>query len=175
VLEKIQVIYPDVLQCVELFYATWSALRADGGAYYASYVDGGKESNLVSAHGLAQSLDLLVIEELDFLQLLLDTPSVKQGLDTLIQSEGDSVTGWVTAVMGAMVTFSSITAEMQGLWDIDLNVFLSEDAFTEINSTPRTACATFISKLCSCFPQNVLNSMLGYMKLIWEDPNPRYA
>ena len=178
-LEKIYLIYWDVLHCVDLFGACWVALKSHGIPYYQSYVDGDKQGNLVTMNGLPYTLDMLVIEELDFMQILLDSPTVKSQLDSVIaaavEGEPNSVTSWITEVMGSLVTFSAITSESEGLWDIDFNVFLSEEAFGEINTNPRTACASFAWKICTWLPRNTLDSILGYMKLIWEDTTPRHV
>ncbi|MCJ1384546.1 hypothetical protein MMC17_007663 [Xylographa soralifera] len=177
-LVRIQYIFPDILPTQELFTACWTALQAHGGAYYACFVDGEKQSNLVTANGLPYTFDLLVIEELDFLQTLLDAPGVKQQLDVMINDEqdgkGDAISQWVMEVMGALVNFSAITSESEGLWDIDFNVFLSEETFAETNNTPRSSCAAFVWKLSSWLSKQTLNSIVGYMKLIWEDASPSW-
>jgi len=167
-----------VLPTLDLFSACWLALKSHGIPYYQSYVDGDKQGNLITANGLPYTLDMLVIEELDFMQVLLESPTVKQHLDGVIgaaaEGEHHSVAEWINEVMGSLVTFSAITSESEGLWDIDFNVFLSEEAFGEINSNPRTACASFVWKICTWLPKNTLDSILGYMKLIWADVTPRY-
>lgn len=154
-------------------------MKSHGGPYYQSYVDGDKQGNLVTVNGFAYTLDMLVIEELEFMQVLLDSPTVKQQLDNVIgaaaEGEQHSIADWIAEVMGALVTFSAITSESEGLWDIDFNVFLSEEAFGEINSNPRTACASFVWKICGWLPKITLDSILGYMKLIWQDASPRYV
>ena len=178
-LVRIQYIYPDILPTQELFSACWAALQAHGGAYYACFVDGDKQSNLVTASGLPYTFDLLIIEELDFLQVLLDAPDVRVQVDAMtnneLQGKGDAISQWVMEVMGSLVNYSAITSESEGLWDIDFNVFLSEETFAETNNSPRSSCAAFAWKLSSWLPMQTLNSIAGYMKLIWEDANPRYA
>ena len=176
---RIQYIYPDILPTQELFSICWAALQAHGGAYYACFVDGDKQSNLVTANGLPFTFDLLVIEEIDFLQALLDAPAVKSRLDAMItdelQGKGDGISQWVMEVMGSLVNFSAITSESEGLWDIDFNVFLSEETFAETNTSPRSSCAAFVWRLSSLLPSQTLKSVVGYMKMIWEDANPRYV
>ncbi|MCJ1397726.1 hypothetical protein MMC11_000922 [Xylographa trunciseda] len=177
-LVRIQYIFPDLLPTQELFNACWTALQAHGGAYFACFVDGEKQSNLVTSTGLPYTFDLLVIEELDFLQTLLDAPGVKQQLDVMIKDEeegkGDAISKWVMEITAALVNFAAITSESEGLWDIDFNVFLSEETLAETNNTPRSSCAAFVWKLCGWLPKQTLNSILGYMKLIWEDASPSW-
>ncbi|MCJ1435207.1 hypothetical protein MMC27_004579 [Xylographa pallens] len=142
-LVRIQYIYPDILPTQELFVACWTALQAHGGPYYASFVDGDKQNNLVTANGLPYTFDLLVIEEIDFLQTLLDAPDVRVRLDAMFDNEqlgkDNAISEWVMVVMGSLVNFSAITSESEGLWDIDFNVFLSEETFIETNNTPRSS------------------------------------
>ena len=178
-LVKIQYLYPDILPTQELFVACWAALQAHGGPYYASFVDGDKQNNLVTANGLPYTFDLLVIEEIDFLQTLLDAPDIRVRLDAMFDNEqlgkDNAISEWVMVVMGSLVNFSAITSESEGLWDIDFNVFLSEETFIETNSTPRSSCAAFVWKLSSWLPKQTVESIGGYMKLIWEDASPRHV
>ncbi|MCJ1476763.1 hypothetical protein MMC13_005432 [Lambiella insularis] len=173
-LAKIQSIDPDVLSTQELFTACWKALQAHGAPYFACFVDGKKEEHLVTQYELAFSLDLLVVEELDFLITLLDAPAVKARMEIMSKAakEGNEneVTKWISDLMGVLVTFSIITSEQQELWDIDFNVFLSEETLADANNTARNVCASFIHRICSWLPEQSLNSILGYMRLIWEDP-----
>ncbi|MCJ1282925.1 hypothetical protein MMC26_002251 [Xylographa opegraphella] len=177
-LVRIQYIYPDILPTQELFSACWAALQAHGGAYYACFVDGDKQGNLVTANGLPYTFDLLVIEELDFLQTLLDAPAVRVQLDRMtndeLQGKGDATSQWVMEVVGSLVNFSAITSESEGLWDIDFNVFLSEETFAETNNTPRSSCSAFVWRMSALLPIQTLKSIVEYMKLIWADANPSW-
>lgn len=122
----------------------------------------------MNVHGLPYTLDNLVIEELEYLQTLLDSPVVKSQLESLT-AEGNTIREWVTQLMGSLVTFSCITAEAEGLWEIDFNVFLSEESFAETLNSPRSACASFVWKICAWLPVQTLESLTDYMKMIFQN------
>ena len=170
---KIQVVFPDLLGTQDLFTTCWEALQAHGEPYYASYVDGDRQGGLINIYGMPYTFDSLVIEELDYLQTLLDSSEVKARLEELYAvdcaSNGSTIANWIMQVMASLVTFSCITAESEGLWDIDFNVFLSEETFAETNTSPRSACASFVWKICSWLPTQTLESLVACMKVIFGD------
>lgn len=133
----------------------------------------------MSTYDLAYSLDMLVIEELDFLLTLLDAPAVKAKMDEMTKDDaegnGTTITKWISELMGVLVTFSIITTEQQELWNIDFNVFLSEETLADANNSPRNVCAAFVYRICSWLPVQTLDSLLGYMKLIWADARSTYV
>ena len=136
-------------------------------------MDGDRQGGLVNIYGLPYTFDSLVIEELDYLQTLLDSGEVKVRLEQMYAadcaSNGSTIANWIMQVMGSLVTFSCITAESEGLWEIDFNVFLSEETFAETNNSPRSACASFVWKICSWLPAQALDSLIAYMKVVFHD------
>ena len=177
-LTKFQNIFNDILPCQAMFTACWTALKTHGQPYFASFVDGRKQSNLFTTNGLAYTLDGLVIAELDLMQTLLESPDVKCQLDEMaraaVEGNDNSLPKWVMEMVSVLVTFSAITRETQEMWDIEFNTFLSEETFAETNTTPRSACASFIWNVCAWIPSETLKCMVEYMSLVWKDPNPRY-
>ena len=159
----------------EFFNACWSSIQAHGEPYHASYVDGERQNQLINQYQLQYTFDFLVVEEIDYLQALLEAPQVKQQLDQMlatdVASHGNMVTTWISSVLGTLVTFSSITKEAEEMWSFDFNVFLSEETFAEANNTPRSVCASFVWKICTWFPKQTLESLLGYIKMVFEGSN----
>jgi hypothetical protein len=174
-LAKIQNIFPDLMAASDFFNACWDAMQAHATPYYASYVDGERQGGLINQYQLPYTLDFLVIEEIDYLQILLEAPSVRQQLDAMLaadnSSNGTSVNNWITQVLSALVTYSSITNEAEEMWDIDYNVFLSEETFAETNNSPRSVCAGFVWKICGWFPKQTLESLIGYVKAVFDNAN----
>ena len=161
-----------------MFTACWTALQTHGQPYFASFVDGRKQSNLFTSNGLAYTLDGLVIAELDLMQTLLESPAVKGQLDEMaraaVEGNNNPLVKWVMEMVSVLVTFSAITLETQEMWDIEFNTFLSEETFAETNAMPRSACASFIWNVCAWLPFESLKCMVEYIKLVWKDPTPRY-
>ena len=172
-LAKIQSIFPDLVAADEFFNVVWDSIQAHGPPYYASYVDGGRQGGLINVYQLQYTLDLLVIEEIDYLESLLGAPKVKSKLDAMLttdqSSEGNSINQWLSTVLRTLVIFSSITKEAEEMWSFDFNVFLSEETYAEANNSLRSVCAGFIEKLCNWFPNPTLGSLLGCLKGIFED------
>lgn len=174
-LARIQTIFPHLMASHEFFKACWDSIQAHGVPYYVSYIDGERQGGLINQYQLQYTLDFLVIEEIDYLQTLLEANQVKQQLDAMIAadtaSSGGSVAEWLSSVLGTLVTFSNVTKEAEEMWSIDFNVFLSEETFAETNNSPRSACAGFVWKICNWLPAQTLESLLGYIKMIFEDSN----
>ena len=170
-LARIQTIFPDLMAAHEFFNACWDSIQAHAVPYYASYVDGDRQGGLINQYQLQYTFDFLVIEEIDYLQALLEAPLVKEQLDGMSATGGDAVTSWITSVLGTFVNFSSITKEAEEMWSFDFNVFLSEETFAETNNSPRSVCAGFVWKVCNWFPKQTLESLLAYIKMIFDNLN----
>ena len=119
-------------------------------------------------------MDFLILEELDYMQGLLKAPQVKKELEAQLGSNpptngGNSGIGWITQVMSILVGYSTISVEEEGLWEIDVNVFLSEETSETANYSPRSACADFVRRLCEWLPIQSLDSLLSYTRGVFED------
>lgn len=134
-----------------------------------------QQGRLEDADRLPYTLDFLVIEELDYLQTLFGSVTVKRELDAQLAPEksvnGVSEGTWVGQVMAILVGYSQITQEDEGLWDFDVNVFLSEETSETANYSPRNACTGLVQKLTK-WP--VLESLLGYTKKIYRGGPSKY-
>ena len=161
---------------MELFGTIWESLQAHVGPYVALYVSDNRQGRLEDADRLPYTLDFLVIEELDYIQTLVGSVTVKRELESQIAPEklpnGAYDGTWIAQIMTILVGFSQITQEDEGLWDFDVNVFLSEETSETANYSPRNACSYLVQKLCK-YP--VLNSLLAHTKATYEDASSRYV
>lgn len=112
---------------------------------------------------MAYTIDLLVTEELDYMERLLEAPEVKQQLDSMLaadaSSNGTSLKQWLSSVLEILVAFSCISKEAEDMWSIDYNIFLTEEVFAESNSTPRSMCASFAWKLSHNYPKQMADCL----------------
>ncbi len=170
--------FPQLLSArtLELFGTMWESLQAHLGPYHALYVIENRQGRLEDADRLPYTLDLMVIEELDYIQTLLSTSTVRRELDAQstpeVMANGAYQSTWIAQVMPILVGYSQITLEDEGLWDVDINIFLSEETSETANYSPRDACSNFAVKLCS-WP--VFESLLTYSKTIFENGSSTYG
>ena len=170
--------FPQLLSAhtLDLFSTLWQSLQAHLPAYHALYVDENRQSRMEDADRLPYTLDFLVIEELDYIQTLLSTAPVRREMEAQVAPDGVS-NGvhnngtWITQVMTILVGYAQITQEEEGLWDFDVNVFLSEETSETANYSPRNACSNFVTKLCR-WP--VVDHLLTYTRTIFGDVASRY-
>ncbi|KAL8722132.1 MAG: hypothetical protein Q9225_001325 [Loekoesia sp. 1 TL-2023] len=168
-LDKIHRLFPHLLSqhTLALFSTVWESLQAHVGPYVSLYVTDNQQGRLEDADRLPYTLDFLIIEELDYIQTLLGSVTVKRELDAQLAPEkvpnGALEGTWIGQIMAILVGYSQITQEDEGLWDFDVNVFLSEETSETANYSPRNACTCLVQKL-SKWP--VLESLLGYTKTI---------
>jgi importin-9 len=83
-----------------------------------------------------------VLEELDLISLMLKAPPVRSELENQLTQapSGPASASWLQEALGFAISYAQITVEEEGLWDIDVNLFLSEETSVTANYTPRTAC-----------------------------------
>lgn len=166
-LMKIRSVFPQLLlpQSPTLFAATWAELSLLQAAFQDMYVDHDEQGRLEDADNLPYTLDFLVLEELDFLQSCLRAPPVQKELEAQLQANnGVQNTPWVLDVMKLAVGYAQIPSEEEGLWDIDVNLFLAEETSVTANYTARTACGDLLIKLGEWLHQGALEGLLTYTK-----------
>lgn len=148
VLMRVRSVFPSALapQTPALFTAVWQELNNLKHSYHDSFILHDRQGRLEDADGLPFTLDFLVLEELDFMQACLRAPPVRNELAQQLQSQTMPNT-WVTEVMQLAVSYAHITAEEESFWDIDVNIFLSEESSVTANYTPRMSCADLVIKL----------------------------
>jgi hypothetical protein len=132
------------------------------------YIQEERQSRLEDADGLPYTLDFLVLEELDFMQACLRAPPVRAQLEQELATQTPE-TSWVTEVMKLAVAYAQITTEEEGLWDIDVNIFLSEETSVTANYTPRTACGDLVIKLGEWLTEPTLNGLLAYTRALYSE------
>jgi hypothetical protein len=172
ILMRIRSVFPAILspQSLVLFQATWEELSLLQPAYSLMYIREERQSRLEDADGLPYTLDFLVLEELDFMQACLRAPPVRAQLEQELATQSPE-TSWVTEVMKLAVAYAQITTEEEGLWDIDVNIFLSEETSVTANYTPRTACGDLVIKLGEWLTEPTINGLLSYTRALYSEAN----
>ncbi|KAI9722011.1 MAG: hypothetical protein M1812_001971 [Candelaria pacifica] len=174
-LMKIRGVFPTLLspQSPVLFTATWRELTSLQGPFNEMYIDDDQQGRLEDADGLPYTLDFLVLEELDFMQSCLRAPPVRKELEAQLQTsngaDGATSGNWVTEVMKLAVAYAQIPAEEEGLWGIDVNIFLSEETSITANYTPRTACGDLVIKLGEWLKSLTVEGLLTYTRTVFSD------
>ncbi|KAJ4289496.1 hypothetical protein N0V88_006978 [Collariella sp. IMI 366227] len=136
--------------------------------YQDLFIVSDAQSRLEDIDGLPFTLDFLVLDELDFLNQCMRAPPVQKQLNAEIQARGAvHDTPWVLELMGLLVSFSQITQEEEGLWDIDVSLFLAEETSVSSNYTARTACGDLIIKLAEWLGQGALEGLYAYTKTLF--------
>ncbi|KAK4237357.1 hypothetical protein C8A03DRAFT_34686 [Achaetomium macrosporum] len=167
---KIKNVFPSLLvaQSLALFTATWEELSRLAPLYQSLFIDSDAQSRLEDIDGLPFTLDFLVLDELDFLNQCLRAPPVRKQLDAEIKARGAvHDTPWALDLMNLLVSFSQITQEEEGLWDIDVSLYLAEETSVSSNYTPRTACGDLIIKLAEWLNQRALEGLFAYTKTLF--------
>ena len=131
------------------------------------YIDGERQARMEDADRLPYTLDFLVMEEIDYIQMLLGTSTVKRELDAQLENASHGGT-WIAQVMAILVGYSQITTDDEGMWEIDVNIFLAEETAETSNYSTRSACSNFIVKLCN-WSDPVVQSLLNFSKPIFAD------
>jgi len=151
------------------FTAVWEELLRLAPAYQALFIDSDAQSRLEDADGLPFTLDFLVLDLLDFLNQCMRAPPVQKQLDAEIAARGGAVhdTPWVLDLMKLLVAYSQITQEEEGLWDIDVSLFLAEETSVSSNYTARTACGDLLIKLAEWLDSRALEGLYAYTKALF--------
>ena len=172
---KIREVFPSLLapQSPVLFSATWAELSTLQDQYHNLYINDERQGRLEDVDGLPYTLDFLVLEDLDFMQSCLRAPPVRKELEAQLQAAKAGVNGvaqdtWVTEVMKLAIAYGQITVEEEGLWDIDVDIFLSEETSVTANYTARSACGDLVIKLCEWLNTETLQSLLNYTKIVYS-------
>jgi hypothetical protein len=166
---RVRSVFPSMLSphSLLLFQATWEELSTLQPAYHLMYIQEERQSRLEDADGLPYTLDFLVLEELDFMQACIRAPPVRAQLEQELQNS-TAENSWVTEVMKLAVGYAQITTEEEGLWDIDVNIFLSEETSVTANYTPRTACGDLVIKLGEWISEPTINGLLAYTRALYS-------
>ncbi|KAI9883593.1 MAG: hypothetical protein M1823_004646 [Watsoniomyces obsoletus] len=172
-LMKIRDVFPALLspQSPLLFSTVWQELTSLQGAYHQLYINDERQGSLVDADGLPYTLDFLAQEELDFIQACLRAPPVRAYLNAGLQSQPTAAGGppqWLLEMMKLAVAYGQITTEEEGLWEIDVNLFLSEETSVTANCTARIACGDLLITLGTWLKMRVAEQLLVYAETVFS-------
>ncbi|KAI5362746.1 putative importin-beta domain, armadillo-like helical [Septoria linicola] len=167
-LVRLRTLFPSLISphTPALFSATWHELSTLQAQYYQMYIEDDRQGRLEDADGLPYTLDFLVLEELDFLQVCIRAPLVRQELDQQVKSGSAT---WIIDMMKVAVAYAQITTEEEGLWDFDVNVFLSEEVNVTANYTPRSACGDLVIKLGEWLNVATVEALLTYTRTLYAE------
>lgn len=170
---KIRMVFPGLLgpQSPAYFSAIWAELSNIQGAYHEFYINDERQGRLEDVDGLPYTLDFLVIEELDLIQALLKAPPVKAELEKQLPGAGQVAvsSSWLSEIMKLAASYAQITTEEEGLWDIDVNLFLSEETSVTANYTPRTCSGDLVVKLGEWLKNTAAEGLMAYVNATFAD------
>ena len=170
---KIRMVFPGLLtaQSPVYFSTIWTELSNIQSAYHGFYIDDERQGRLEDVDGLPYTLDFLVLEELDLIQTLLKAPPVKAELQLQLQNAGQSAatTSWLSEIMKLAGSYAQITSEEEGLWDIDVNLFLSEETSVTANYTPRTCSGDLVVKIGEWLKITTVEGLHAYLNAVFSD------
>jgi hypothetical protein len=149
-----------------LFAATWAELSVLQTAYHDMFIEDQRQGRLEDDDGLPYTLDFLILEELDFMQACLKASPVKKQLETQLAEANGTTQSWITEVMQLAVSYAQITTEEEALWNIDVNIFLSEETLVTANYTPRAACGELVAKLADWLGDKAVGGLLEYARIL---------
>jgi importin-9 len=156
-----------------LFQTAWEELSHLRSAYHELFVNDERQGRLEDADGLPYTLDFLVSDELDLMENLLKAPPVKAELQSQLKQapNGPQSVGWLQEIMQLVISYAQITTEEEGLWEIDVNLFLSEETAVTANYTPRVACgALIVSGLVEWLKEVPVEALLISCKGLLAEP-----
>ncbi|KAM5457309.1 hypothetical protein MaudCBS49596_000504 [Microsporum audouinii] len=172
---KVRTVLPALLttKSTTLFHTIWTELTTIQDAYQQLYIHDERQGRLEDADNLPYTLDFLVLEELDLLQALLRAPPVRIELENQLKLAGAtaSSSSWLPEMMKLVVSYAQITTEEEGLWDIDVNLYLSEETSVTANYTPRTCGGDLVIRLGEWLKRAAVDGLLSYTNSLFADPS----
>ncbi|PWY72213.1 importin beta-5 subunit [Aspergillus sclerotioniger CBS 115572] len=175
ILMKIRMVFPGLLtaQSPQYFSTIWTELSNIQSTYHEFYIDDERQGRLEDVDGLPYTLDFLVLEELDFIQMLLKAPPVKAELQQQLQNAGPSAAtaSWLPEIMRLAGSYAQITSEEEGLWGVDVNLFLSEETSVTANYTPRTCSGDLVVKIGEWLKNTTVEGLHAYLNALFSDPS----
>ncbi|KAF5016640.1 hypothetical protein F66182_11619, partial [Fusarium sp. NRRL 66182] len=105
------------------------------------------------------------------MQALIKAPPVKAELQAQLQNANEAATtsGWLPEIIKLAATYAQITAEEEGIWEIDVNLFLSEETSVTANYTPRTCGGDLIIKLGEWLKVTVVQALVIHINNLFAD------
>lgn len=166
-------VFPALLtaQSPNFFSVVWTELNNILPIYQKFFIEDQHQGRLEDVDGLPYSLDFLVLEELDLVQTLLKAPPVKAELQQQLQNAGTSASssGWLPEIMKLASSYAQVTTEEESLWEIDVNLFLSEETSVTANYTPRTCSGDLVIKTGEWLKGLSVEGLLSYINTLFAD------
>ncbi|EHK17912.1 uncharacterized protein TRIVIDRAFT_210243 [Trichoderma virens Gv29-8] len=172
---RIRRVFPNLLlpQSTAFFTAVWEELSIMQGAYEQLYIIDEVQSRLEDSDNLPYTLDLLILEELDFLNQCFRAPPVQAELDSHLQAHASGhEVPWMMDLMKMLVGYSRVTREEQELWDFDCSLYLAEETSVTANYTARTAAGDLLIKLGEWFNEKTVDGLFGHTKSLFPGEGP---
>ncbi|KIW11775.1 hypothetical protein PV08_09047 [Exophiala spinifera] len=175
-LDKLRSVYVHAISphAVSLFLIVWEELSRIASPYAELFIEGTAEGKLVDSDNLPCSLDALVLEEIDFLQVTMKAPPVRAELSSQMKQLGDAqhTVQWLQELIRVLVLYARIPAEEEGLWEYDSNLYLSEATSLTANYTPRAACGELVVRsLGEWLKQMPIVAMLHFNQHAFSNPS----
>lgn len=172
---KIRMVFPGLMtpQSPVYFSTIWTELSNIQPTYHGFYIEEERQGRLEDVDGLPYTLDFLVLEELDLIQTLLKAPPVKAELQQQLQNAGQAAatSSWLPEILKLAGSYAQITSEEEGLWDIDVNLFLSEETSVTANYTPRTCSGDLVIKLGEWLKNTAVEGLHAHLNTVFSDPS----
>lgn len=176
---KIRMVFPTLLttQSPSLFTTLWEELSNIQVHYFEMYVEDERQGRLEDSDGLPYTLDFLVLEEIDLMQALIKAPPVKAELQSQLQAANEAATrsGWLPEIIQLAAAYAQITTEEEGIWEVDVNLFLSEETSVTANYTPRTCGGDLVIKLGEWLKVTVVQALAIYINNLFATASSSYA
>ncbi|KAK4640644.1 hypothetical protein QC761_600800 [Podospora bellae-mahoneyi] len=174
---KIKTVFGSLLlpQSPKFFTVTWQELKRLGPVYEALYVTSDSQSRLEDTDGLPYSVDVLVLDELDFLNQCMRASPVAKSLEAEIASHGSvHNTPWVLELMEILVRYGQVSQEEEGLWELDVSLYLAEETSVSSNYTARTACGDLLIKMGEWMGENAFVGLYAFTKTLFVGEHPSW-
>ena len=141
------------------------------------FINDERQGRLEDSDSLPYTLDWLILEELDFMTSFLRAPPVRSELEGQLKSapSGPHTANWLQEVLKLAISYAQVSTEQEGLWDMDLNVFLSDEVQVTANYGPREACADLVIKGLGEWLKLVpVDALLAYLKILLTTQDAGY-
>lgn len=139
--------------------------------YQNTYIDNDAEGRLEDQDGLAYTIDFLVLEDLDFMHGCIRAPPVQKELEGRLQA-GGGPSNWIKDLMILTISYAQITVEEQGMWDIDVNVFLAEETGVTASYNARAASSDLVVKVGEWQQQKLVEGLLACVQELYSRAAP---
>ncbi|KAI1779665.1 ARM repeat-containing protein [Hypoxylon cercidicola] len=169
---KLKLVFVNLLapETPHFFQAIWEELSTLVPGYEQMYIESETQGRLEDVDGLPYTLDFLVLEELDFLNVCMRAPPVKKELEAQLAVHASAhTTPWLLDLMKLATSYACITREEEEMWDIDVSLFLIEEQSMSADYTPRTACGDLLIKLGEWLNQKALEGLFAYTKSLFAE------